>query len=176
MTQVRSWTPIGGPLIGFLITHGESITLSDYLTVWKGGRAIYRPTVHYAYHPCNDAVLSVREMVTNNFQVQPKWRLLGEEIVEGIDELGALLMGDHGALWYGSQLSIKEARELLGKQYNATSIQIALLMALILVLVSLLIPKHLDPPFPAPHAWNASLSVSSRCLLLAHEQLLLFHR
>jgi len=35
-------------------------------------------------------------------------------------------MGDHGALWYGSQLSIKEARELLGKQYNATSIQIAI--------------------------------------------------
>jgi len=68
VTQVRSWTPIGGPLIGFLITHGESITLSDYLTVWRGGRAIYRPTVHYAYHPCNDAVLSVREMVTSNFR------------------------------------------------------------------------------------------------------------
>ena len=126
VTQVRSWTPIGGPLIGFLITHGEAITLSDYLTVWKGGRAVYRPTVHYAYHPCNDAVLSVREMVTDNFRVQPKWRVLGTEIVEGIDELGALLMGDHGALWYGSQLSIGEARELLGQQYNATSIQIAI--------------------------------------------------
>ena len=126
VTQVRSWTPIGGPLTGFLITHGEAITLADYLTVWKKGRAVYRPTVHYAYHPCNDAVLSVREMVTNNFQVQPKWRMLGSEIIEGIDELGALLMGDHGALWYGSQLSIEEARELLGPQYNATSIQIAI--------------------------------------------------
>ena len=126
VTQVRSWTPVGGPLTGFLITHGEAITLSDYLTVWERGKALYRPTVHYAYHPCNDAVLSVREMVTNNFEVQPKWRLLGEEIVEGIDELGALLMGDHGALWYGSQLSIEEARELLGPQYNATSIQIAI--------------------------------------------------
>jgi len=126
VTQVRSWTPIGGPLIGFLITHGEAITLSDYLTVSEGGKPVYRPTVHYAYHPCNDAVLSVREMVTNNFEVQEKWRLLGEEIVEGIDELGALLMGDHGALWYGSQLSIEEARELLGPHYNATSIQIAI--------------------------------------------------
>jgi homospermidine synthase len=52
--------------------------------------------------------------------------MLGSEIIEGIDELGALLMGDHGALWYGSQLSIEEARELLGPQYNATSIQIAI--------------------------------------------------
>jgi homospermidine synthase len=126
MTQVRSWTPIGGPLTGFLITHGEAITLSDYLTVWKKDKPVYRPTVHYAYHPCDDAVLSVRELVMRNFDVQPKWRLMNEEIIEGIDELGALLMGDHGALWYGSQLSIHEARELLGPQYNATSIQIAI--------------------------------------------------
>ena len=125
MTQVRSWTPIGGPMTGFLITHGEAITLADYLTVWEKGRAVYRPTVHYAYHPANDAVLSVREFISRDFEVQSKWRLMNQEIVEGIDELGALLMGDHGALWYGSQLSIDEARELLGPQYNATSIQIA---------------------------------------------------
>jgi homospermidine synthase len=125
VTQVRSWTPIGGPLIGFCITHGESITLSDYLTVRHGDRVVYRPTVHYAYHPCNDAVLSVRELQMSNFQIQPEARLLGREIVEGIDELGALLMGDHGALWYGSQLGIDEARQLLGPEFNATSIQIA---------------------------------------------------
>jgi homospermidine synthase len=124
-TQVRSWTPIGGPLIGFCITHGESITLADYLTVREGDAVVYRPTVHYAYHPCNDAVLSVRELQMSNWQIQPKARLLGSEIVEGIDELGALLMGDHGALWYGSQLGIDEARQLLGPQFNATSIQIA---------------------------------------------------
>ncbi len=95
ITQVRSWTPIGGPLIGFCITHGESITLADYLTVRQGDQVVYRPTVHYAYHPCNDAVLSVRELQMSNWQIQPEARLLGREIVEGIDELGALLMGDH---------------------------------------------------------------------------------
>jgi homospermidine synthase len=125
LTEVRSWTPIGGPLIGYCITHGESITLSDYLTVWEDGRAVYRPTVHYAYHPCDDAVLSVRELVMSNWRVQPEARILGEDIVDGIDELGALLMGDFGALWYGSQLGIHEARALLGPQFNATSIQIA---------------------------------------------------
>ena len=51
MTQVRSWTPHGGPMIGFLITHGEAVTLADYFTVWKKGKPVYRPTVHYAYHP-----------------------------------------------------------------------------------------------------------------------------
>jgi homospermidine synthase len=124
-TEVRSWTPIGGPLTGFMITHGESITLPDYFTVWEDGMAVFRPTVHYAYHPCNDAVLSVRELRMRGWQPQEKARILGEEIIEGIDELGALLMGDFGALWYGSQLGIDEARKLLGPQFNATSIQIA---------------------------------------------------
>ena len=104
-------------MIGFLITHGEAITLADYLTVCEERPApIYRPTVHYAYHPCNDAVLSVRELQMHDFQMQKKMRLMGEEIVEGIDELGALLMGDFGALWYGSQLSIEEAREHPGRR------------------------------------------------------------
>ncbi|MGH6893270.1 MAG: saccharopine dehydrogenase C-terminal domain-containing protein, partial [Dongiaceae bacterium] len=125
VTQVRSWTPLNGPMIGFCITHGESITLSDYLTVFDGARPIYRPTVHYAYHPCDDAVLSVRELQMHNFKMQSKVRLLGDEIVAGMDELGALLMGDFGALWYGSQLTIEEARAILGPRFNATSLQIA---------------------------------------------------
>lgn len=126
VTEVRSWTPIGGPMIGFLITHGESITTADYFTVFgKDGNPVFRPTVHYAYHPCDDAVLSVREYQMKNFEMQPEVRLLNEEIVDGIDELGALLMGDFGSYWYGSQLSIQEARQLLGPDYNATSIQIA---------------------------------------------------
>lgn len=126
VTEIRSWTPIGGPMIGFLITHGESITTADYFTVFDGsGKPVFRPTCHYAYHPCDDAVLSVREYQMKHFEMQPKVRLLNEEIVEGIDELGALLMGDFGAYWYGSQLSIGEARQLLGPDYNATSIQIA---------------------------------------------------
>jgi len=125
VTQVRSWTPIGGPMIGFLITHGEAISTSDYFTVWEDGRATYRPTCHYSYHCCNDAVLSVRELQMNGFHIQKTHRILGREITQGIDELGALLMGDFGAYWYGSQLSIEEARELLGPEFNATSIQVA---------------------------------------------------
>lgn len=125
VTEVRSWTPVGGPMISYLITHGESISTADYYTVYESGKPVFRPTVHYAYHPCEDAVLSVREFQARGFKLQERVRALNEEIVEGIDELGVLLMGDFGAYWYGSQLSIDEARELLGPDYNATSIQIA---------------------------------------------------
>jgi homospermidine synthase len=123
-TRVRTWTPKAGTFHGFLITHGESISIADFLSHRDGDRVVYRPTVHYAYHPCDDAVLSVHEFAGRNWHLQSSKRILGEEIVEGIDELGVLLAG-HGknAYWYGSQLSIQEARQLV--PYNsATSLQV----------------------------------------------------
>ncbi|MEO1192955.1 MAG: saccharopine dehydrogenase C-terminal domain-containing protein [Pseudomonadota bacterium] len=122
--RVRTWTPIEGPLHGFLITHGESISLASYLTVEEGGQAVYRPTVHYAYHPADDAVLSMHELNGKNGIAQTRKRLMMDEIISGIDELGVLLCGhEKGAYWYGSQLSIDEAR-LLVPHNNATSLQV----------------------------------------------------
>jgi homospermidine synthase len=45
ITEVRSWTPTGGPMIGFLVTHGESITTADYFTVFDvpASQSIGRP-------------------------------------------------------------------------------------------------------------------------------------
>ncbi|WP_149537256.1 homospermidine synthase [Siccirubricoccus phaeus] len=124
-TRVRSWTPLEGPFHGFLITHNEAISLADYYTVRDASGAVrYRPTAHYAYHPCDDAVLSVHELAGKNWGMQPQKRLMMEEITSGIDELGVLLMGHaKGAYWYGSRLSIEEARALVPHN-NATSLQV----------------------------------------------------
>jgi homospermidine synthase len=125
-TRVRSWTPTAQAQYGFLVTHNESISIADYYTVRdSGGRAVYRPTCHYAYHPCNDAVLSLHELFGQAGVVQEKQHILDEnEIVDGIDELGVLLYG-HGknAYWYGSQLSIEETRRIAPYQ-NATGLQV----------------------------------------------------
>ena len=126
-TRVRSWTPTPGPQYGFLVTHNESISIADYLTVrGADGKAIYRPTCHYAYHPADDAVLSLHEMFGAAGQRQPREHILDEhEIVDGIDELGVLLYGHaKGAYWYGSQLSIEETRDLAPYQ-NATGLQVS---------------------------------------------------
>jgi len=124
-TRVRTWTPKAGHFHAFAITHGESISIADYLTVKQDGEVAYRPTVHYAYHPCDDAVLSVHEFVGRNFIMQPEQRILMNEISSGgIDELGVLLAGHaRNAYWYGSQLSIDAARELCPYN-NATSLQV----------------------------------------------------
>jgi len=123
-TRVRTWTPKSGPFHGFLITHSEAISIATHLTVGEGDHPEYRPTVHYSYHPCDDAVLSVHELAGRNWKQQAEQRLLMEDIVDGIDELGVLLMGHaRGAYWFGSQLSIGEARRLVPHN-NATSLQV----------------------------------------------------
>lgn len=123
-TRVRSWVPSAGPQLAWLITHNESISIADYLTLREGAEVVYRPTCHYAYHPSNDTVLSLHEFEGRAFDRQPRIRLMNEEITDGIDELGVLLYG-HGrnAYWFGSQLSIAEARRLAPYQ-NATALQV----------------------------------------------------
>lgn len=124
-TRVRSWTPVSDAQHGWLITHNESISIADYFTVREGDKAVYRPTCHYAYRPCDDAVLSLDEMSGAQWKMQPDWKILDEnEIVDGVDELGVLLYGHaKNAYWYGSSLSIEETRRIAPYQ-NATGLQV----------------------------------------------------
>jgi homospermidine synthase len=123
-TQVRTWTPEAGPQLGYLITHGEAISIADWLTLGPPDCPQYRPTVHYAYHPCDDALLSLHELAGRNWRLQERWRVLKDEIVAGGDELGVLLMGHaRNAYWYGSNLSIGQARAL-APHNSATSLQV----------------------------------------------------
>jgi homospermidine synthase len=124
-TRVRSWTPTARGQYGFLVTHNESISIADYFTLRAGRKVVYRPTCHYAYHPCNDAVLSLHELFGRAGVVQDEHIILDEhQIADGIDELGVLLYGHKkNAYWYGSQLSIEETRRIAPYQ-NATGLQV----------------------------------------------------
>lgn len=125
-TLVKSWVPKGGAYNGFLVQHSESVTMSDYFTVVNNeGNVLYRPTVHYAYCPCDAAVASVHEFRGRELRMQDKKRVAKTEIIDGIDELGVLLLG-HGmnGWWYGSQMSIQEATAVLPGE-GPTTIQVA---------------------------------------------------
>lgn len=124
LTKVRTWTPLAGPLHGLMMTHGESISIADYLSVGRGQQAEYRPTVYYAYHPCDDTLGSLHELAGREFSGQQVVRVVRDEIVAGVDELGVLLMGHpRGAYWLGSRLSTEDARRLA--PYNsATTLQV----------------------------------------------------
>ncbi|MFH1826764.1 MAG: saccharopine dehydrogenase C-terminal domain-containing protein [bacterium] len=124
-TWVRSWVPCG-EITGMVIRHGEAFSISDRLTVWDGDKAVYRPTVHYAYCPSNVAINSLHELEMRQFELQESQRIMNDEIIDGEDQLGVLLMGhDFKSWWCGSLLSIHTARKLVSGQ-QATTMQVAI--------------------------------------------------
>jgi homospermidine synthase len=124
-TWVRSWVP-DYCINGMIVRHGEAFTISDHLTVWKNGKAVYRPTIHYAYCPCDAAIASLNELRGYGYRLQENLRIMNDEITMGSDILGALLMGHpYHSWWTGSDLSIDESRRLVPHQ-NATTMQVAI--------------------------------------------------
>src|SRR5271170_2191594 len=124
-TWVRSWVPCG-EITGMIVRHGEAYGISDRLTVWDNGQAIYRPTVHYVYCPCDAAVNSLHELEMRQYCLQENQRIMNDEIISGQDQLGVLLMGhDFTSWWTGSLLDIEETRRLVPHQ-NATTLQVAI--------------------------------------------------
>ena len=103
-TMMRSWVPDGGQ---YFETKDKS----------------FRPSVYYVYQPCDAAIASLHEMRGNELDLQRDQRILKDEIVSGMDELGVLLIGDGFAFWHGSQLDIHGARKLVEGE-NATSLQV----------------------------------------------------
>ena len=124
-TWVRSWVA-DSETIGMVIRHGEAFTITEHLTVKdETGKDIYKPTVHYAYCPSNEAIVSMAELEMRQWDLQKNQRIMNEEIIDGEDRLGVLLMGhDYKAWWYGSMLSIHDARKLVPGQ-SATTLQVA---------------------------------------------------
>ena len=126
-TRIRTWCPTLGAQYGLLVTHNEAISIADFFTLRdKKGKLDFRLTCHYAYHPSNDAILALDEMFGAGGKAQPVQHVLEEhEILDGSDELGVLLYGhDKNAYWYGSQLTVEEARKLAPYQ-NATGLQVS---------------------------------------------------
>ena len=125
-TFVTSWVPPDHYIVGMVVRHGEAFTITDRLTVWKDGQSVYRPTVHYAYCPCDCAIVSLHELRGREYEMQPRVRIMTDEIISGADSLGALVMGHpYQSWWCGSVLDIEESRRLVPHQ-NATTVQVAI--------------------------------------------------
>ncbi|HXW15980.1 MAG TPA: saccharopine dehydrogenase C-terminal domain-containing protein [Terriglobia bacterium] len=125
-TYVASWVPPTHDIVGMIVRHGEAFTITEKLTVWENGKAVYRPTVHYAYCPCDSAIASLYELRGYDYRLQPNIRIMTDEIISGADILGALVMGHpYQSWWCGSDLDIEESRRLVPHQ-NATTMQVAI--------------------------------------------------
>ncbi len=127
-TRVSSWVPGGGEQDAWLITHHEALSLAEFLTVGGQGAddssIAYRPTVFYAYTPCEETRRSLDRWVGSGCVEPVATRVLREELAGGEDQLGLLFVFEGGAYWYGSTVTLAEARRW-SITCNATSLQVA---------------------------------------------------
>lgn len=133
--HVKTWTPLCGETSALALTHFESFTIANTLTLRDGDRVTFRPTVYYAYRPAPVSWASLCAWAEKGFPADPAGRLLRESLTQGSDALGLLFLFDtgmrRGAFWYGSTVSLEQARALV-PDMNATASQVvgALLGAL----------------------------------------------
>ncbi|MFA0970139.1 saccharopine dehydrogenase NADP-binding domain-containing protein [Pseudomonas amygdali] len=122
--RVKSWSPNALDFEGFLLTHNESLSIADYLTVKDHSGLLYRPTCYYAYHPCDAGVSSLQLLENGDENLVQSKRVIKEDVVAGLDELGVFIIsGIHGGYWLGSNLSIGRTRKI-AEHNNATSLQV----------------------------------------------------
>jgi homospermidine synthase len=125
-TLLRSWLPGIGQFGGFLIAHPEALSIADFLTARDDrGVAQHRPTVLFAYRPCDDARLLALDCLGSDFRLKTTAQApMIEDVIGGAETLGVLLMGQEGrAYWYGSRLEATEAKRLVPHN-NATTLQV----------------------------------------------------
>lgn len=114
--RMRTWLPTWGEQQGYLITHHEVASISEMLST-----GAYCPTVCYVYSPCPKAQQSLAYLEAGI--AAHTFRVLDCNKVQGIDEIGVLLIYDTGALWHGSTLRSDEAQGL-APHNSATSLQV----------------------------------------------------
>ena len=123
--RIKTWTP-EGPCEGYLVTHNESLSLAEYLTCRQRDAPMHRPTVCYAYRPCEVACKSITQWNDAGKRHPDKLYVLqAEDVIGGADHLGALLITERGRhVWYGSTVSIADAKRLM--PFNtATTLRVA---------------------------------------------------
>ncbi len=120
----NSWVP-SGDIVGQITAHGEVFSISDHLTVKEDDAVVYRPSVYFVYKPSDQALSGLAMQEKLGFELPERTRVMTDEIVSGMDEVGVLLLGhDLNGWWVGSRLDINETREHVQSQ-NATTLQVA---------------------------------------------------
>ncbi|MBX3667974.1 MAG: saccharopine dehydrogenase NADP-binding domain-containing protein [Rhodocyclaceae bacterium] len=130
-TRVAGWSPGTGPFTGWLLAHHEAMSMADLLTehasdvvAGQGVVVPLRPTVFYAVQPCPAAVQGASALVAPSPPAGCYYRILKEELMSGGTDLGVLLLGERVGHWYGSRLTLAQARKC-APDNNAATLQVA---------------------------------------------------
>jgi homospermidine synthase len=126
----KVFTPEGAiaEIRGFIIPHGESNTLSAYLS--SGGRC---PNVYYVYRPSAPALRSLARLrlaaaAGSRLRTMPVLDQRSLDVAaNGFDSIGAYIQTESGAGWWcGTVLSIQDVRGYGVRHAGPTECQVAI--------------------------------------------------
>ena len=114
-TKCRTYYP-DGAFDGFVVPHEETITIANHLQVMESDTIVYRPTVMFVYKPClkaieylawskNTEATSDTDTVMNGYLYPEDSAIAYEEIVDGTEYVGVLIVGDKfDPVWVGNRI------------------------------------------------------------------------
>lgn len=119
---LKGFNPLEGEYIGRCIPHSESASISRYLTI-DG----YRPSSYYVYKSSPVSVESLENVRKNNYKMLPDYHVVTcDEIIDGADAVGALLMRKNGlCYWAGSIIKKSDIPKDFHPYINPTTVQVA---------------------------------------------------
>lgn len=119
---LRGYNPLEGEYIGMCIPHSEGASISRFLTSGD-----YRPSSYYVYKPAPCAWDSLEDVRKNNYEMLPYYHVVTcDEIIDGKDAVGALLMlGNGETYWAGTILKKEDIPSEFHPYTNPTIVQVA---------------------------------------------------
>lgn len=103
---IESYVPGEGKIIGCVITHGENISLANWLSDNKND-VLYSPTINYAYKLPICAWRSIQKLKKKLLDPNLKTHVMNnlDDKFDGVDKIGSLMITkDKKAVWCGSIL------------------------------------------------------------------------
>ena len=102
-----------GAFYGHLTTHEEIYSIGDYLSLYKNGKLIYKPTTRFIYLPSVPARTSLKYIKENNFQKPQNIKVLDKkDISEGGETVGVVIYGKRfKTRFFGNRLTIADTEQ-----------------------------------------------------------------
>lgn len=143
------YSPSYGIFEGMVIPHIEAFSMAKF---FGHGLVNYAPTIYFCYRSCNGALNLAYDAMYNDW-CEPEGAFVAcDTLSKGIESLGILVLRHNKpAAWYGSEVSVREAKYLTNA--NATTMQVVggLMSALCYALTypdqGVLEPEDLDTHF-----------------------------
>lgn len=119
---LNGYNPLEGLYTGMCIPHSESASITRFLTIDD-----YRPSSYYVYKPPQITMKSLEDVRLNNYNMLPTYYVVNcDDIIDGKDAVGALLMLENGEnYWAGTIISKEDIPKEFHPYVNPTVVQVA---------------------------------------------------